>query len=154
MDLIQKSFDSSQNGDSTLEFARQLGLDKGVSGYVYHSVPIALHAWFRYPDDFQQAIVSVVECGGDTDSVAAMVGGLIGAQVGETGIPMEWRKGLIESPRSLSWMKALSLQLSHSLRTGAPDRPIRLPIAKLLLRNLFFLCIILGHGFRRLLPPY
>ena len=154
IDLIQRSFDSSQHGDSTLEFARQLGLDNGVSGYVYHSVPIALHAWFRYPKDFQQAIVSVVECGGDTDSVAAIVGGLVGTAVGEAGIPLKWQQDLIEFPRSIAWMKSLGSQLSEYLSTRQPNHPMGLPIVPLLLRNAVFLAIVLGHGFRRLLPPY
>jgi ADP-ribosyl-[dinitrogen reductase] hydrolase len=152
--LIQKGWESSQQGDSTPEFAQKLGFSKGVSGYVYQTVPIALHAWFRHPQDFQQAIVGVVECGGDTDSVAAIVGGLIGTGVGEFGIPAEWRKNLIESPRSIDWMRSLGFQLSNCLHENQTCRPLRLSIVQILLRNLFFLVIVLGHGFRRLLPPY
>lgn len=154
IDLLQKSLDSARNGDSPMDFAHQLGLTKGVSGYVYHSVPVAFQAWFRYPHDFKQAIVRVVECGGDTDSVAAIVGGLVGTAVGEAGIPLEWQQDLIEFPRSLFWMKSLGLQLSECLSTRQPKRPMGLPIVPLLLRNLVFLAIVLGHGFRRLLPPY
>jgi ADP-ribosyl-[dinitrogen reductase] hydrolase len=154
IDLLRKSLNSAQNGDSPIDFAKQLGLSKGVSGYVYHSVPVAFQAWFRYPHDFQQAIVSVVECGGDTDSVAAIVGGLVGTAVGEAGMPQEWRQDMIDFPRSLAWMKSLSLQLSECLSTRQPKRPMGLPIVPLLLRNVVFLAIVLGHGFRRLFPPY
>lgn len=152
--LVQDAWNSSQKGDSTIEFAQKLGFSKGVSGYIYQTIPIALHAWFRHPHDFQRAIVGVVKCGGDTDSVAAIVGGLIGTAVGESGIPIEWRTHLIESPRSIEWMRSLGLQLSRGLEDNQPNRPIRIPIVQLLLRNLFFLAIVLGHGFRRLLPPY
>jgi hypothetical protein len=39
-------------------------------------------------------------------------------------------------------------------RDGRPLRPVRLPIWGVLPRNLLFLLLVLGHGFRRLLPPY
>jgi ADP-ribosyl-[dinitrogen reductase] hydrolase len=41
--LINQTVDSVKDGESTLQFASKLGLSKGVSGYVYHSVPVAIH---------------------------------------------------------------------------------------------------------------
>jgi ADP-ribosylglycohydrolase len=49
---------------------------------VLHTVPVALHACFRYPDDVRTAVLETVHCGGDTDSTAAIVGGILGARVG------------------------------------------------------------------------
>src|SRR5262249_49100304 len=38
-------------GDEPTRFAEGLGLRRGVSGYVYHSVPVALYCWLRFPGD-------------------------------------------------------------------------------------------------------
>lgn len=161
-ELISRSVDSVKNGDSTLQFAADLGLSNGVSGYVYHSVPVAIHAWLSNQNDFRTAIITTVECGGDTDSVAAMVGGIVGAAVGKAGIPREWLDKLWEPARTVKWMERLSTQLESSIQSVEIDRSskrktmptIKLPISILLLRNIFFLFVVLAHGFRRLLPPY
>ncbi len=152
--LIHQAVESVNSGESTAQFATQLGLAQGVSGYVEHSVPVAIHAWLSNQRDFRTAIITTVECGGDTDSTAAMVGGIVGAAVGKQGIPREWLNRLLESPRSIRWMERLAKQLDSSIQSATPERPIKLSFFNLLLRNLFFLVIVLFHGFRRLLPPY
>ena len=156
--LIRSAVDSVENGRSTVAFADSIGLAKGVSGYIYHSVPVAIHAWLSNQRDFRAAVTQVVECGGDTDSTGAVVGGIVGAAVGRTGIPPEWIDGLCEWPRSVRWMERLATQVESALRPDAladvPVRPIGLPAYGVLLRNLFFLTVVLYHGFRRTLPPY
>src|SRR5262245_13772600 len=67
-----------QAGRTTEEFAARLGLERGVTGYMYHTVPVALYAWLRYPNDFRTAVQSTIRCGGDTDTVAAITGSLVG----------------------------------------------------------------------------
>ena len=145
---------SVEDGQSPAAFAGSIGLANGVSGYVYHSVPVSIHAWLSNQRDFRSAVTRVVECGGDTDSTGAIVGGIVGASVGKAGIPGEWMDGLRDWPRSAKWMKRLGAQVESALHSDAPVRPIRLPVYGLLLRNLFFLAVVLFHGFRRLLPPY
>jgi ADP-ribosylglycohydrolase len=152
--LVADAADFANNGQSTESFADFLGLSKGVSGYVYHSVPVVIHAWLLHQNDFRSAVTSVIRCGGDTDSIGAMVGGIVGTAVGKNGIPSEWLDHLLEWPRSISWMQRLSVQLDSSIHSDAKDRPITLPVFGLLLRNLFFLLVVLYHGFRRLFPPY
>lgn len=152
--LIRHAASSAGRSESTESFADALGLAKGVSGYACHSVPVAIHAWFAHPRDFRSAVTSVIRCGGDTDSTAAIVGGIIGAAVGKNGIPEDWLHGLIEWPRSASWMEQLGIQLATTLNSEATARPIGLPPWALLPRNLFFLFVVLCHGFRRLFPPY
>ena len=156
--LIRSAVDSVENGRSTVAFADSIGLAKGVYGYIYHSVPVAIHAWLSNQRDFRAAVTQVVECGGDTDSTGAVVGGIVGAAVGRTGIPPEWIDGLCEWPRSVRWMERLATQVESALRPDAladvPVRPIGLPAYGVLLRNLFFLTVVLYHGFRRTLPPY
>jgi hypothetical protein len=128
-------------------------LDHGVTGYAYHTVPVALHAWFRHGDDYRQAVLGVIACGGDTDTTAAIVGGIVGAGAGKEGIPAEWLANLWEWPQTVTWMERLGRALATAA-PGVPQRGVPLNIPALLLRNLFFALVVLGHGFRRLLPPY
>lgn len=152
--LLVQAVESVGRGEPTSDFADSLGLKKGVSGYVYHTVPVAVHAWLSHPADYRTAVIQVIECGGDTDSTAAIVGGIVGAGVGREGIPGLWVDGLCEWPRSVRWMEQLAVQLDRCMSSGDAARPLSLPAMTLLLRNLFFLVIVLFHGFRRLLPPY
>ncbi len=152
--LLRQVVSSVSTGESTLDFAASNGHASGVSGYTYHTVPVAIHAWLSNPKDVRKAIVSVVECGGDADAVAAIVGGIIGAATGEAEIPKDWLAGIWEWPRTVNWMKQLAKQLSESTSGHAQAKPISLNFVALLMRNLLFLLIVLFHGFRRLLPPY
>jgi ADP-ribosylglycohydrolase len=152
--LIRDAVNSIGDGQSTIAFAASLGLSNGVSGYTYHSVPIAIHASLSNQGDFRSAVSNAIACGGDTDSTGAIVGGIVGASVGKEGIPREWLNRVFEWPRSINWMEQLGAQLDGSVQSGTVDRPIKLPIYGVLPRNLFFLLLVLCHGFRRLLPPY
>lgn len=146
--------DSAERGESTESFAETLGLGKGVGGYVYHTVPVALHAWMSHQMDYQKAILETIRCGGDTDTTAAIVGAIIGAGLGTQGIPEEWIGTLREWPRTVEWMQELGMKLAESSAKGRRQSALPLSIAGLLARNLFFLAVVLGHGLRRCFPPY
>jgi ADP-ribosyl-[dinitrogen reductase] hydrolase len=152
--LMTDTVASVNAGQTTDQYADSLGLTNGITGYIYHSVPIAIHAWLKNPIDYRSAVTSVIRCGGDTDSVAAIVGGIIGASVGRDGIPPEWRSNMMVWPRSMRWMEQLGNQLESAIQSGSTDDPIRLPVAGLLARNVLFITIVLFHGFRRVAPPY
>lgn len=142
----------------TDRFAGALGLANGVTGYAYHTVPVALYAWLSHPGDFRAAVSHVIRLGGDADTTGAIVGGICGAGVGASGIPREWVDGLWEWPRSVEWMNGLADRLARRFPDdGAPDLTVgEMPLfaPAVLPRNLLFLTIVLAHGFRRLLPPY
>ena len=154
LDLARRAVTSVQAGEATLDFAAALGAGAGVSGYVYQTVPVALHAWLSFPDDYRRAVLAVVHCGGDTDTTGAIVGAIVGANIGPAGIPTEWQDALWEYPRSISWMTRLGGQLAEVRADGTPRRALSLPVLPLATRNLFFAAVVLTHGFRRLLPPY
>ncbi|MBI4280896.1 ADP-ribosylglycohydrolase family protein [Candidatus Uhrbacteria bacterium] len=63
----------------------------GTSCFCIESVPFAIATFLRHPTDFRAGVLEAINAGGDTDSNAAMVGALIGANVGLGGIPEEWR---------------------------------------------------------------
>jgi ADP-ribosyl-[dinitrogen reductase] hydrolase len=154
LDLLERAAGSVEKGQTTSAFAAELGLERGVSGYMYHTVPVVLHAWFRNSINYRAAIVEVIRCGGDTDTTAAMLGGIIGARVGKPGIPGEWLAGLWEWPRSVSWMEQLGRQLAEVCQRGQAQQPVAVALYKVLPRNLFFLVVVLFHGLRRVLPPF
>jgi ADP-ribosyl-[dinitrogen reductase] hydrolase len=142
---------------SAVEFADTLGLRQGVSGYVYHTVPLTLYCWLRHPGNFRQAVEEVIALGGDTDSPGAVVGGIAGATLGAGVIPVDWLQGLVEWPRSVTWMRRLAERLARQFPVGmnpVKQKPLPFFWPGLIPRNLFLLFVALTHAFRRLLPPY
>lgn len=138
----------------TESLATELGHSRGVSGYVMHCVPIILHAWLRYPTDYKSAVLSVIRCGGDTDTNAAIVGAIVGARVGVEGVPETWRKGLAEWPRNLRWIERLGRELTRGVTEGQPRKTVPLNPIGLIARNMVFTGTVFVHVFRRALPPY
>ncbi|AMV31492.1 ADP-ribosyl-[dinitrogen reductase] glycohydrolase [Pirellula sp. SH-Sr6A] len=154
VEILRSTIRSVAQHESTLSFAQGLGLGRGVSGYTYHTVPVAIHCWLSFPNDFHKAVSEAIACGGDADTTAAIVGGIVGARVGKEGIPAEWLTGIWECPRTVRWMEALGRNLAHSWPVPQPGRAPRANPGMVLMRNLLFLAIVLCHGFRRLAPPY
>jgi ADP-ribosylglycohydrolase len=145
---------SVARGEGAASYAESIGCGKGVTGFVYHTVPIALHIWLRRQDDYRGALIEAIRLGGDTDTVAAVVGALVGARVGRDGIPAEWLRDLWEWPRTPAWMEQLGVKLARSCHEQASAGELPLNWVELLLRNVIFIPLVLAHGFRRLLPPY
>lgn len=136
------------------DVARELGARDGVSGYAWQSVPVAIYSALRYRDDYAMAVDRAIACGGDTDTVAAITGALVGARVGVAGMPDDWRTNVCDYPCSLDLLHRVASRLSGrgDQQTVAGSAPYFWPATPL--RNLFFLTVILAHGFRRLFPPY
>jgi ADP-ribosyl-[dinitrogen reductase] hydrolase len=150
--LIKAAISSIKLGESVSEFANCQGWQRGISGYVYQTVPIAIHTWLSHQQDYSTAILEVIKCGGDTDTTAAIVGGIIGASVGKSGIPPRWLEDLWEFPCNVEWMEKLGYRATEAIETNAKLVPIAIPIYLVCLRNLIFLSIVIWHGFRRCLP--
>ncbi|MGA2248744.1 MAG: ADP-ribosylglycohydrolase family protein [Verrucomicrobiota bacterium] len=125
------------------DFAARLGLKRAVSGYSMHVVPVAVYAWLRHPGDFRAALVSALECGGDTDTVGAVVGALAGVRVGKQEIPIEWLDTICEWPRSCLVMEQIAARLGTQKTTGQPCGPVQYFWPGLIPRNLLFLTTLL-----------
>lgn len=142
-------------GNATIEaFAETLGLGRGVTGFINHTVPVAVYAFFRHPNDYRAAVQGCIRCGGDTDTVAAIAGALVGARVGKAGIPPEWLTGIIDWPLTVRWIERLGRKLADGKWTIEPQSPLPFAWWAIPFRNLLFLIIVLAHVVRRLLPPY
>jgi ADP-ribosyl-[dinitrogen reductase] hydrolase len=150
-DFLTRIEDHLGRNSSVVQFADDLKLQRGVSGYIYHTVPVVVYAWLRGRGEFRRTVEDVIVLGGDADTTGAISGALAGATSGASNIPSEWLDGLWEWPRSVAWMRALAERLA----TPQPGRgPLPLWWPALWPRNALFLLLVLLHGFRRLLPPY
>lgn len=143
---------SLANNEPTEAFAATINHGRGVSGYVLHTVPVVLHAWLRFPDDYPSVVRTLVRCGGDTDTTAAIGGAIVGARVGFEGVPERWRTHLIEWPRNICWLQRLARELARGI--DQPRRPLRVNPIGLIGRNILFTTLVFGHLARRLFPPY
>jgi ADP-ribosyl-[dinitrogen reductase] hydrolase len=149
-DLLARIETHLARGDSIAQFADALKLQRGVSGYIYHTVPVAIYAWLRWPGEFRRPVEEVIALGGDADTTGAITGALAGATCGVTAIPLEWLEGIREWPRSVAWI----CNLADCLASPSVHRSAPLFWPALLLRNALFFILVLLHAFRRLLPPY
>ncbi|MDY6783675.1 MAG: ADP-ribosylglycohydrolase family protein [Cyanobacteriota bacterium] len=154
LDLIESATQSASQNETGEIFAMNLGARRGISGYVYRTVPTAIQVWLRHQRDFGGGISEIVQLGGDTDTTAAILGGIIGASAGKQGIPQQWLDNLWEFPRTVEWMEKLGQRLAEAIALRSAKPALHLPLPGLVLRNLLFLMVVLLHGFRRLFPPY
>lgn len=141
-------------GEGVPGYAASLGLCRGVTGFVDHTVPVALYAWLRHRGNFAATVEAVLAAGGDTDTVGAIAGALAGATTGEAGIPRPWVDGIVDWPRSTALLCAVADRLAAAAEDGSAPGPVRYPVPLVAVRNLLFLAVVLAHGFRRLAPPY
>lgn len=65
------------------------------------TVPFALWAAGHHMNDFVQAVAATISAGGDCDTNAAIVGGIVALSVGQAGIPIDWKKEKEAFPRNL-----------------------------------------------------
>lgn len=141
-------------GLSVERFADLLGLSQGVTGYAYHTVPVAVYSWYHHFGDFEATVSSILSCGGDTDTTGAIAGALAGAVVGDQGIPEPWKWGILDWPRGTKFFVELADRLAESSVEQKPAPHVSYFWPGVVLRNFFFLVIVLLHGLRRLAPPY
>ncbi len=151
---IKQAVISVEEHQTTEFFAESFGSDKGVSGYMYHTVPSVIHCWLTHQHDFERGIREMIRCGGDTDTTAAILGAIIGSSAGSDGIPQKWLDNLWEWPRTKNWMGRLGNQLAEVCKSDSPQSPLTLPFYGVIMRNFLFLVIVVFHGLRRCLPPY
>jgi len=151
LNLVARVRESVTGGQPTDKFVATIGCRDGISGYMYHSVPAVLHAWQSHPRDFSAALKTIIRCGGDTDTTAAMLGAIIGAAVGKEGIPSRWLDDLVEWPRTVCWMERLARGAARAAREHESGRSQSLSIVGLTVRNAGFFVLVLAHGLRRLL---
>lgn len=136
------------------DFAASRGWEKGPTGYVNQTVPMAVYCWAYSPTDFQAVVTNAVLLGGDTDSVGAIAGAIAGGGCRETSIPKEWKNQLAEWPRDYQWMLNLSDQLSATVQSKntTAQAPPSLRWGRTVIRNLVFGAVVIALCIRRYIP--
>lgn len=105
----------------------------------------------RHRGDFSTTVSETIACGGDTDSVAAIAGGIAGAET-EAFNP-DWLGKLSDRPYTVAYITRLGSALVESV----DGRLVKLPAVanwQIIPRNIVFFLTVLFHGFRRIFPPY
>ena len=72
-------------------------LGNGIEAF--ESVPTAIYVFLNRPGSFKGAVTYAISLGGDTDTIACMVGALAGAHLGAEAIPKPWREQVEGSGR-------------------------------------------------------
>jgi ADP-ribosylglycohydrolase len=141
-EALDRAAELAKRGAPTSEASEALM----TSGYVVHSVPFALYCYLRYGDSPLLALQECIGAGGDTDSIAAILGAWLGARHGEPGLPSHLIAELNDGPFGPTHLRGLAAALA------AGEPPPRYSWLRALLRNLALYPVILFHGFRRIFP--
>ncbi len=101
--LFDEVLEHTPNGNTRagIERARGIGANasaRAASGWLGNgskvtcpdTVPFCLWAVAKHFNDYKQAIWRTVQAGGDVDTNAAIVGGVVALAVGPSGLPAEW----------------------------------------------------------------
>jgi ADP-ribosylglycohydrolase len=139
---LARAVDLARRSAPTSEAAETLQ----TTGYVVHTVSFALYCYLRYGATPLLALQECIGAGGDTDSIAAILGAWLGARHGEPGLPAHLLAEIHDGPFGPSHLRALA----KALADGAPPPRYSWPGA--LLRNLALYPVVLAHGFRRIFP--
>ena len=121
-----------------------------TSGFILHTIPFAVFCFLRYGNEPLRALGEPIRAGGDTDSIAAILGAWLGALHGMAGLPVQLLAKIHDGPFGPSHLRALARCLAR-IREGQPVPVPGYSAPAALLRNLALWPVILAHGFRRLL---
>jgi len=125
-------------------YCRATGCENGVSGWIHATVPVALYGLLS-ARDFKSGLSAVLDCGGDTDTVGAIAGALLGLRFGEASLPAEDLKALIEFPAGEAHLR----DLAAALASEGPAPRLGLKALLYLPRQILFIAIVLTHGLMR-----
>lgn len=146
-EAIDRALELADAGIETLEAARVCG----TSGYVVHTLALASFCLVRHGDDPLKTLGESISAGGDADSIAAILGAWLGALCGEGGLPRDLINRIHDGPFGPTHLRALTACLAK--RRAGVDAPVPgYSTTAALARNLALYPVILGHGFRRLVP--
>lgn len=87
----------------------------GVPGLAGPTALFALWCWLRVPWHFSSSVLDAIAAGGDTDTTAAVVGGLVGATAGARALPaaltdrlrdgQQWKAGQLAELCEQAWRR-------------------------------------------------
>lgn len=95
------------------EYRYQLRRMENPGGWIVETLKAVFQSFFEH-DNFEEALIDVVNRGGDSDTSGAILGMLAGAHYGKHSIPDKWLKALNPQVKATCEQQALDL-LSQSL---------------------------------------
>lgn len=124
------------------------------SGFVLHSVPLATFCFLRFGDgNTMDALSQIISAGGDIDSNAAILGALLGAKKGESGLDNQLVDNIIgpfgstflwRMAKYLSQQKRSTVDEDNDEKEGELDEEVPgYNLVSALMYNLTFLVLVL-----------
>lgn len=86
--------ETADDPDIQIEPAWKISTVYGMPCAIYNLLPTVYYLSARFRGDFENGVLNAVNAGGHNQARAMLVGSLVGAQVGLTGIPMRFFDGL------------------------------------------------------------
>lgn len=128
----------------------------GISRSMLPTAVMAIYCFLRYPDDFQRALEWALLLSGRNDTLPALVGGLVGAHVGSSGLPDDLVERLGDWPHDRLWIERLAIRLAewpHGVDDLLMAPPLSSHAIGQLLRNLFRWPLVFAHKILRVPCP-
>jgi ADP-ribosylglycohydrolase len=144
----------ADNKTPPLQAAADIFGPSGPSGYSLQSIPAAVYAWWWHHDDPVAAVETAIRMGGDTDSVAALAGAMVGAGTGVRAFPSDLVAGMRDWPRGHSLIARIAENAAAAVNEERNRKPVPYPLWPLPFRNIVIFLVVVCHVFRRLGPPY
>lgn len=85
------------------------------TGYVIDTLEAALWTFF-HTDGYRNTILKAINLGGDTDTVAAIAGGIAGIYYGVKDIPTKWLQGIVKKEELYKLFKQLYQNIGEENR--------------------------------------
>jgi ADP-ribosylglycohydrolase len=150
-DQLGQAIDQGSSLARTSATASDASTVCGTSGFVVTTLAFATFLFLKHGDDPLHALSEGIASGGDTDSIGAIVGGWLGALHGESGLPGDLIARIHDGPFGPSHLRKLAETLTL-ISEGKSATVPAYSCSAALARNLALYPVILGHGFRWLLP--
>jgi hypothetical protein len=100
---------TAEDPDIKIEPAWKVSTVYGMPCAIYNLLPTVYYLAARFRNDFESAILHSINGGGHNQARAMLVGSLVGAQVGLSGIPARFIEGLADRQKLVS----LSIELAR-----------------------------------------
>lgn len=101
------------NKKCPLWVADQFGWTSQIGKSMLPTTVMATYCWLSAPRDFEMAVLSAIALGGDSSSMGAIVGGLVGAYDTVEAVPEQLFNRLGGTPHGPEWITALGERFSH-----------------------------------------
>jgi len=91
-EALKDSYELAHSNLSDEEALKKIG----QGWYADETFALAYFCILRYPDNYKKAVQTSVNITGDSDSVASVAGGILGARLGIEAVPVSWIEALKE----------------------------------------------------------